>query len=207
MPTGLIARSLTVAAVIVPCAFTVAHGVSLVEFTTADQPASDPTTAPLPSMALDAALNNLTDAGREAAQRRVELLTQLLSVRPLSPSAWLSLAGMRLVTGQPYGNVLAALKMSAITGPNEASVMWQRGMFSLLQWESLPSDFQRRAILDLSGPMLDDLLDDSSVEQIRGLLGAKTEDVRSQVTTLLAAQGVDVKTLDRIGLASPRTLR
>lgn len=200
MPVSLIARSLTVAAVVVPCTFAVVRGASMMELVTAREPPADPVNIPTASMALEAALDHLTDAGADASRRRLELLTRLLSVRPLSSSAWLSFSGMRLVTGEPYSGVLAALKMSALTGPNEASAMWQRGLFGLLQWESLPSDFQQRAILDLSGPMLDDLLDDRSVEQLRGVIDAKTPQVRAQVTSMLLTQGVDERALDRVGL-------
>ena len=57
---------------------------------------------------------------------------------------------MRLATAAPYGDVLAALKMSAVTGANEDELMWRRGIFGLLQWEALPAAAQDRTIADLS---------------------------------------------------------
>ena len=154
--------------------------------------------------ALGAALDDLAGASSiEAARQRTDLLTQLISVQPLSSIAWLSLSGMRLVTGEPYGGVLAALKMSSITGPNEAAVMWQRGMFSLLQWDALPPEFQRQAILDISGPILDQFADDGHLAQIKGLLVPKSPQARTQIATMLQTAGLDAKALAEIGLAAP----
>jgi len=208
----VIARLITIVVVASLCLFTATRGWSIVEFTRADQRASGAkgeamrAWAGVPAVtttALDAALDDMAQAGGTmAAQLRTDLLIQSLAVRPLSSIAWLSLAGMRLVTGAPYQDVLAALKMSSITGPNEAQTMWQRGMFSLLQWEALPLDFQQRAIRDLAGPIAGGFLDDSGLQLIRGVLGAKTPQARAQIAALLETQGVGAKALAAIGLGT-----
>jgi hypothetical protein len=211
----VIARFLTTTMVIGLCSLAVLRGWSLVEFASARGVGDDEKGAAVDAWigaplvttaALDVALDDGAGANDpEAANRRVALLTQLLSVRPLSSIAWLSLAGMRLATGAPYKDVLSALKMSSITGANEGAVMWQRGLFGLLQWTALPPDFQRRAILDLSGPIIVGFIDDRNVEQIRGLLGVKTPELRAQIAELLGAQGVTAGQLTRIGLGGPQS--
>jgi hypothetical protein len=201
---------LTTAVVIASlCAFTAARGWTVVQFARPSTASGAAARAwigvpAVTAAALDATLRDMADeSDAEAAQRRAKLLTALLAVRPMSSVAWLSLAGMQLVTGQPYEKVLAALKMSAITGPNEAAIMWQRGIFELLQWEALPPDFQHRAIVDLSGPLGNDFVNESGVRLIKDVLAAKTPESKAQIAELLATQGVPAKELARIGLETP----
>src|SRR5690242_16085020 len=52
-----------------------------------------------------------TAPGGELPQHRIDDLTALLSVHPMSSADWLSLAGMRLVTAQPYDTVIASFAM------------------------------------------------------------------------------------------------
>lgn len=151
--------------------------------------------------ALDAALRDIAEQnGPTAAEQRLALLTQLLAARPMSSIAWLSLAGMRVATGQPYETVLATLKMSSVTGPNEAEVMWERGIFCVLQWEGLPPDFQQRAAVDLAGPILTGIVNEPGQQLIRGVLGTKAPQVQAQIASMLQTQGVTVEDLKRIGL-------
>jgi len=194
--------------VIALCAFAVARGWSLLDFARA-RAAGEAGVATrawigvpaVTTAALDATLRDLADQGGEvAAERRTALLTQLLAARPMSSIAWLSLAGMRVATGQPYKDVLAALKMSSVTGPNEAEVMWERGIFCLLQWEALPPDFQQRAIVDLAGPLLTGIVNDAGLQLIRGVLSAKTPQAQTQIAAMLQTQGVAAGDLKRIGL-------
>ncbi len=107
------------------------------------------------------------------ARKRIDELTTALSLRPMSSMNWLSLAGMRLVTGQPPDKVLSALAMSSLTGPNEHAMMYQRGVFELLQWETLPNDFRKRAIRDLSGAMLSGNWGDSHRRAVVEALGGQ----------------------------------
>ena len=151
--------------------------------------------------ALDATLRDIAgQGGTAAAEQRAALLKTLLATRPMSSMAWLSLAGMRVATGRPYSEVLAALKMSSVTGPNESEVMWERGIFCLLQWEALPLDFQQRTILDLAGPILTGNVNDAGLRLARGVLSAKTPQARAQIAALLAVQGVTSGNLKQIGL-------
>lgn len=154
--------------------------------------------------ALDDTLTDLAGtAGVDGARKRADLLTQVLSVRPLSSVSWLDLSGMWLVMGEPYARVLGALKMSAITGPNEESVMWQRATFGLLQWEALPADARERTISDLSGVMLDDEPQGSEASEAKRVLAAKADKFRSQIASMLTDVGVSSAGLARLGLQAP----
>lgn len=195
------------------CAFIAMRGWSLIDFAgarIADKP-GDAALAwigvpAVTTAALDAALRDIAEQnGTTAAEQRVALLTQLLAARPMSSIAWLSLAGMRVATGQPYGTILAALKMSSVTGPNEAEVMWERGIFCLLQWEALPPDFQQRAIVDLAGPILTGIVNEPGQQLIRGVLSAKAPQVQAQVASMLQIQGVTAEDLKQIGLSPAPT--
>ncbi len=196
--------------VIALCAFAVSRGWSLIDFARARATGKpgDATRAwigvpAVTAAALDATLRDIAqEGGAAAAQQRIALLTQLLAVRPMSSIAWLSLAGMRVATGRPYNDVLAALKMSSVTGPNEAEVMWERGILCLLQWEGLPPEFQQRAIVDLAGPILTGIVNEPGLQLIRGVLSAKSPQVQTQIASMLQIQGVTTEDLKQIGLES-----
>jgi hypothetical protein len=137
------------------------------------------------------------------ARKRIDELTAVLSLRPMSSTNWLSLAGMRLVTGQPPDKVLSALAMSSLTGPNEHAMMYQRGVFELLQWEALPNDFRKRAIRDLSGAMLSGNWGDSHRRAVVAALGGKSDETRGDIGDLLRSAGVADVELALMRLARP----
>jgi hypothetical protein len=211
----VVTRLATAAIVVCLCVFAASRGSAILAFAVALQEKSEGrgneidawfSTPPVAAMALDAALDNMAGAkGVATAQRRDDVLTELLSRRPLSSMAWLSLAEGRQSSGVSQGAVLAALKMSALTGPNEAQVMWRRGIFCLLQWEALTPDFQRQMARDLAGPINDGLLDDRGVEQIEDVLRQKSPETRARIAALLQTEGLDAKALAKIGLDTAGT--
>lgn len=138
------------------------------------------------------------EAGTPSA--RAAILTQLLSVRPLSSADWLSLAGIGLVAGNPRQTAFAALEMSSLTGPNEGAVMWERGVFGLLQWEALPEAARTRTGIDLAGPIRERLVEDSDIALFKSILAPKPPKTRSDIATRMAAQGVSPAALARMGL-------
>ena len=155
----------------------------------------------LTGAALETSLAHMPGASDfDGARERAESLAALLSVRPLSSENWLSFAGMRLVTAQPYKEVLAALSMSSVTGPNEGRVMWQRGIFGLLLWQALPPEARRRTIGDLAGAIRETSVGDGEMRVAKIVLSAKSAEARSQISDLLRAEGVTEAKLDRIGL-------
>jgi hypothetical protein len=151
--------------------------------------------------ALTASLAPLTDpVDPESAQSRAADLTGLVSVRPLSSQDWLSLAGMRLAAGRPQREILAALEMSWVTGPNEGPVMAQRGLFGLLQWEVLPGDVGKRAVDDLAAAILASAADNGDLFTAKKVLTAKSPEARRLIAALLEADGVSGTQIARLGL-------
>jgi hypothetical protein len=151
--------------------------------------------------ALQASLTQIADVtDADGARKRADDLSALLSVRPLSPVNWLSLGGMRLVTGQPGKEVLAALAMSWVTGPNEGSVMLQRGVFGLLLWEVLPADVRKRVIYDVAGAILGTPVGDSELAQAKNVLSTKSVDARREIASLMQAERVSATQIARLGL-------
>jgi hypothetical protein len=136
----------------------------------------------------------------EGARDRARKLTALLSVRPLSSEEWLSLAEMRVITGQPENDVRAALLMSSLSGPNEEYVMWQRGLFGLFIWQSLSPDARRRIIRDLAVALHELPLGVREIGVAKNLLSAKPDEARSEISRLLKAEGVTKADFDRVGL-------
>jgi hypothetical protein len=136
----------------------------------------------------------------DASRRRADKLAALLAVHPLSATNWLSLAGMRLVTAQPYEAVLAASAMSALTAPNEGSMMVQRGIFGLLQWEALPADARQRTVNDLAGVIVAMSIGKAEINMIKTIVSIKSASTRSQIANLLGANGASTSELARIGL-------
>lgn len=151
--------------------------------------------------ALKASLRSMTDATDiEGARRRESGLAAIIAARPLSAENWLAIAGMRLVTGEPYQQVLDALAMSSVTGPNEGAVMWQRGIFGVLQWENLPQSARKRTISDLAGAVLGTSPNDGEFLSAKNILRGKPPLTREDVADLMRAEGVPPSALGRMGL-------
>jgi hypothetical protein len=157
--------------------------------------------AGLGGAALEAAVSDpiaLSDVA--AIGQRANDLAAILSGRPLSSTAWLSLAGMRLAGGEPFAEVLSALAMSSLMGANEGSLMMQRGIFGLFQWESLPLEARSRAIGDIAGAVRGMTVRDDEIEPARRLLGTKAAQTQREIAGLLRASGVPPSELARMGL-------
>jgi hypothetical protein len=141
---------------------------------------------------------DMNDAG--GARNRADDLNALLSIRPLSSMNWLSLSGMRLVAGQSETEVLSALEMSWVTGPNEGSIMLQRGVFGILLWETLPPDARKRVIDDVAGAILGTPVGDSELNVVKNVLSEKSMDIRQEIASLMQAMTVSASQLARLGL-------
>jgi hypothetical protein len=139
------------------------------------------------------------DARIDAGMRSEELV-RLLEARPLASIDWLSLAGMRVVAAAPREEILSALTMSRISGPNEGAVMVQRGIFGLLQWEVLPEIVRSQAARDLAGAMVAGSVTDGALSVIRGVVAAKPDKTRVEIAGMLASEQVPRARLTQIGL-------
>jgi hypothetical protein len=151
-----------------------------------------------PGLAATALEVPLTDpvGPMDGARKRGDELTAILSVRPLSSMKWLSLASVRLITGQPFDKALA---LSWLTGPNEGYVMSQRGIFGLLQWEDLPSDAHKRVVRDFAGAILGDSMSVQEAGATTAVLATKSAETRREITELLRSEGISTAELARIG--------
>jgi hypothetical protein len=208
-------RTLTALVVIGLCALAMSRGWSMIQFSQAraglapGERAADRLAAfaGVPGLAIAALEASATPVAgpsdQVGAKKRIDELTAVLSLRPMSSMNWLSLAGMRLVTGQPPEQVFSALAMSSLTGPNEHAIMYQRGVFELLQWEALPIDFRKRAIRDLSGAMLSGNWGDSHRRAVVGALAGKSDETHRDVGDFLRGAGVADSELALMLLARP----
>jgi hypothetical protein len=205
-------RFLTTIIVIGLCSFAIAKGAAVVRFVdvkadVGSQRLSVDALKPyfdvsgVAGAAMAALPSEIKDVGDiERTRERAAQLAMILSVRPLSSVDWLSLAGMRLVTAEPPAKVLEAVAMSRLTGMNEGSVMIPRGIFGLLQWESLPVEERQQAIKDLGAAVLAGIVQDSDTETVRGVVAAKASDTRQEIADLLRARGVSTKAVAHLGL-------
>jgi hypothetical protein len=154
----------------------------------------------VPGVAVTARKSSLTLVTENSdilgALKRQDELTELLSVKPLSPDYWLSLARMWIVTEEKPNKVVAALEFSALTGTNESYLMPQRGILGLTEWEALTPEIRRRSATDITTLAL------TQRERIRlrSILSAKTTEVRQEIRATLQAAGYSSKDLASLGL-------
>jgi hypothetical protein len=205
-------RLLTTVAILGLCSFAIVRGWGIVWFvdtrahfaaheTGGEEIRSWDKTPGLRGTALQTSLTKIADmTDADGARKRADDLTALLSVRPLSSVDWLSLSGMRLVAGRNETEVLSALEMSWVTGPNEGSIMLQRGVFGILLWETLPPDARRRVIDDVAGAILGTPIGDSELNQVKNVLSEKSVDIRQEIASLMQAGSVPASKLAHLGL-------
>jgi hypothetical protein len=203
-------RLWTAIAMIGICGFLVAQGWRIVQFSLAVANINSSekwaeiintwTAAPgLASTALQAGLTKEIDpSDLKAANGRREVLSSILSIKPLSSVDWLSLSGMQFVTDQPMEQVLGSLELSMVTGPNEAHVMVARGIFGVSLWESLSPDLKNRAALDLA-PMIYPRTpaEGAESEKFRAALATKSELVRNELRKALLLSGLSPKEIEQ----------
>jgi hypothetical protein len=205
-------RLLTTVVILSLCSFAIVRGCSMVRFVDArahfaahetgiEQIRSWGKAPGLRDSALQISLTKIADmTDADGARKRADDLNALLKVRPLSAVNWLSLSGMRLVAGENQTEVLSALEMSWVTGPNEGPIMLQRGVFGILLWETLPPDARRRVIDDVAGAILGTPISDSEQSMAKNALSEKSVDIRQEIASLMRAGSVPASQLSRLGL-------
>jgi hypothetical protein len=194
------ARFLTALVIIGLCVFAIARGWEIGRYRIAEARGNQAEllgywsgVSGVASSALEASLPAAPDPGDgQAVQRRLGQLTEILSLEPLSSAHWLSLAGTRLVTGQPTNKIMGALVLSSMTGPNEGQVMLRRGAFELSLWELLPPELQKRTSVDIAETLrLFSQLQAPDRNNLKTVAATRTEDVRQAIRDLLVQeQGV-----------------
>jgi hypothetical protein len=139
-------------------------------------------------------VDDLSDA--QKTRQRLEDITGILSVRPLSSEYWLSLAKMRQATGEGASKALEALELSTLTGPNEGTVMAHRGLFGVWQWEILPPELRTQTAADLTASELST----RDVAWLKANLSEKPDAVRQEIRAALQSHDFPAAKLTRIGL-------
>src|SRR6266566_1168153 len=116
-----------------------------------------------------------------------QALSQLAEDSPTMVPAWLALAEARSTSGAPMESVLAAFRMSALTGSHEGYMMMQRAIFGLEHWTELPEPDRRTVIRDLlatvSAPAL------PVGQRYRRMLAAKSAAEQDNIRAALIASG------------------
>jgi hypothetical protein len=129
-----------------------------------------------------------------------DAVDDVLAAAPALTRAWLLLAAVRLDQGQPPEAVLAAFRMSVLTGSHEGEVMAKRAVFGLSNWEIFPEDDRRALVRDVLAAMQDR---DWSA-RLREVIAAKPDETREEFRQLLTGLGgfseTGVDGLSRIGL-------
>lgn len=211
-PEGTGVRLLTAVVIFGLCSLAIVRGWSIVRFvdararfaaheTDVEQIRAWDQASGLRDAALQMSLTKIADmTDADGARKRMDDLSALLSVRPLSSVNWLSLSGMRLVAGRSEPGVLSTLEMSWVTGPNEGSIMLQRGVFGILVWETLPPDARKRVIDDVAGAILGTPVGDSELNAVKNVLSEKSVDIRQQIASLMQAESIPASQRARFGL-------
>jgi hypothetical protein len=107
-------------------------------------------------------------------------------VSPTWGAGWQDLAAARLATGAPMEKVIAAFRMSNLTGSHEGFVMARRAVFGLEHWSELPGADQRTVIRDVVatvGP-------GSMNNRYHKILAAKSPASREEIRVALLASGL-----------------
>jgi hypothetical protein len=199
-------RFLTTVVVIAACGLTVARGWDFVRYSLAAQSAGAETNPSdvlgawtadpgLTSLALEAMLRaRQNPADTQAIGSRSDILSNLLSVRPMLSQSWLELAAARNSVKMPPDRVADAFAMSELTGPNEGAVMARRALLGIVMWGSLSPEARATAVRDIIGMTTFNAL------QFRIILSAKPDATRAGIRAALVTAGCDDKKIESIGL-------
>jgi hypothetical protein len=192
---------LTASVVVAICLWSIWEGAAIVRFAIAKSESSPLErwfeVRGLAFTAREAALTPVDGSSDDkATHARRDELAQILVMEPLSSYYWVELADVRTETHDPLPEVIDALEMSFVTGPNEDYVMVQRGMFGIWVWEKLPPDERDRTAANLALSRISD----EKAAWLRQTLAEKTEVVRQEIRTALQAHGFATAKLERIGL-------
>jgi len=192
------------------CGFVVVRGWEIVHFSRAMANVSSPekqaeitsiwAAAPdVASAALQADLREKLDLSDPIAViRRRELLSSLLSIKPLSSGDWLALSRTQLQARQPMEEVLASLRLSTLTGPNEGYVMAERGVFGVALWEYLSPDLKSRTAEDLTVIFFARTpAEGAHNATFQAVLSSKSAQVRNELRQALLSTGLPAKEIEQ----------
>ena len=148
------------------------------------------------SLSLDVVLAE-TPADRAAVDNA---LRELAAGSPTSVAAWQALVAYRVTTGAPIQSVLAAFRMSALTGSHEGYFVMQRAIFGLEHWSDLPEADRRTVTRDilLTAPTWDF---GRRGERYRAILAKKSNAERDDIRASLTASGLaSAEVMEALGM-------
>ncbi len=132
----------------------------------------------------------------------IETVKGMLSISPLSSVDWFYLASLQNFIGAPPEDVLGALALSAMTGPNQQTVMTARAVMASGMLDQLPPDLRRTFVLDLVGVW--PLMNEPSRQQVKAGLSRATEEARQELhAKLLLENAAGLKIIEALGLGAP----
>jgi hypothetical protein len=208
-------RWLTALAILCICVPPIAWGYEVVQFARAriaviENPKGGTSLATwngVPGLSGEALEDSLRDSApaRLSPTLREAQLTALIIAHPMSARAWLSLAGERLMLARPAIEIDPAVAMSRVTGPNEGSLLWQRGLLELVRWRMLRSFAQRQAATDLASAINEGLVNSEGITLAKAILVQQMPAVRAEIASELAIAGMSEAQLARIGLKADRS--
>jgi hypothetical protein len=205
-------RLLTAIVMIGICGFSVARGFGIVHFSLASTNMDTPekraeivnawSSAPdVASAALKADLAYQIDpSDQKAADHRLQTLSTLASIKPMSSYNWLSLSGIQLVTDQSMDQVFDSLELSMLTGPNEGYVIGERAVYAVSLWERLPADLKSHTAIDVAAMQSRTTAEGLEIEKLQSVLARQPDWVRSELRDAVVATGVPPKEIEnRLG--------
>jgi hypothetical protein len=128
-----------------------------------------------------------------------EAIEGLAVASPTSTAIWEGLAEIRKARGESMESVLAAFRMSALTGSHEGYFMMQRAMFGLKHWNELPEQDRSTVARDMLlsiGPA-----DGRPLARYREILATKPAAERDSIRSALFASGLaSSRVLEALGV-------
>ena len=125
-------------------------------------------------------------------------ISDVVANSPTYDQAWLDLAELRYARGEAMANVLAAFRMSDLTGSHEGQTMVQRAVFGIEHWSILPKSDQQIAVRDILGT-IDSYF--KPQDRYREILAKRPDPERADIRAALIASGrVDTTVLQALGL-------
>jgi hypothetical protein len=126
-----------------------------------------------------------------------QAVSEAAAASPAWDSEWRALTAARVASGAPLESMLAAFRMSDLTGSHEGPAMIQRAVFGLDHWIQLPVADRRIVVRDLLATMSDEHVE----RRYHDLLTAMPGPLRDDVRAALAASGLAApQVLQALGL-------
>lgn len=126
-------------------------------------------------------------------------LVDLAEAGPTSAETWEALTEMRSGRGDHMDGVLAAFRMSALTGSHEGRIMKRRALFGIAHWAEMPERDRNTVVRDLAGTAR--LADFGRADDYRVVIDLKSQTERDEIRAALMGSGLaDNDLMQALGL-------